>query len=335
MVGYKKFGSFYRCGRKMDSSLQKILGEGVYMLYLRDDRDVHFLGPMPPWAQDGVMAAVPYVDNKKMHLIGRAYTQSADQSVYRSCIFHADAEDPYSFLMRPDPLLAPGDGGEEGTLACEDPTIVRSSSEDYLLYSRVRGKPFGMEVHVSLELLSLRNRTRQVVLEPTEQRWWKRPIDMCKEAEVLLQPHEKFDPLFYEFADGQCSRIAVARSNFCGRRRFSTARESRLWLEPRPGKWDSDHVSTGPIVDFGNKKLMFYNGCSNKRWSIGEVVFYPSTLEIDYRSEEPLIVPPQEVGWQGQCIAFSSGAFVDPQGLVYLYYHVADKRIKCATGTFE
>ncbi len=317
------------------------------MLNIQEIRDVNFLDPVPTWSQDGVMAVSPYRDDAGFHLIGRGYTKDAAQPVYSSCIFRADGKNPFEFVIHPTPILMPGSAGHNDCLACEDPTRIPSSHcGDTFLYSQVRKRPSqematrgkcaeDLGVYVSLGYArELGNGCLELqkVLEPTEQRWWRSPIDMCKEGELMLQPEQEYDPLFYEFADSTSSRLAVAKAFFF--RRKSTVRDSELWLDTRPGKWDSDHVSTGPIVDFGTKKLMFYNGRDSQTWAIGEVVFNPLTLEVEYRSEEPLIIPPKEIGWANQFIAFSSGVLII-DGIVHLYHHIADKRVRCAVGTFK
>lgn len=78
---------------------------------------------------------------------------------------------------------------------------------------------------------------------------------------------------------------------------------------------------------------MFYNRRSSERvWPIGEILFDPGSLEIISRGDEPLITPTAEIGWQDQRIAFASGVVRDG-GALYLYYHEADRRVRCAVGT--
>ncbi len=295
------------------------------------------------------MGAVPFRKDGKWHLWGRGFTLDPSQPVTRSCIFQATGENLFEFGVDAAPLLVPGSAGDADRLACEDPTRIESPAYGSgLLYSQVRRIPSAtmvargksaedLAVFVSLGcIFPEKSPAIHTVLEPTEQHWWRSGLDMCKEAEVMIRKAEDHDVLFYEFADSESSRIAVAKVDFCGRNPnplSCRASDSRLWLDKRPGKWDSDHVSTGPIVDFGSKKLMFYNGRDSQTWAIGEVVFDPHTLEIEYRSEEPIILPPKEIGWADQYIAFSSGAeAVD--GKIYLYHHIADKRIRCAVGSF-
>lgn len=322
------------------------------MFNIRETHDVQFSGLIPEWARDGVMAAAPYVDNHGWHILLRAYTEEKDQPVYRSCICVGDG-DAFNFVIRSDAMLMPGSAGEADSLACEDPTRV--DSPEYgpgVLYSQVRRIPADemvrrgktadeLGVYVALgycTAMDSRNFAIRTVLEPTKQTWWRSPIDMCKEGEVIVRPKKDHDILFYEFADTAASRIAVAKVDLCGRGEHApacTAWDSQLWLDRRSGMWDCDHVSTGPIVDLSSgKKLMFYNGRNKDTFAIGEVVFDPDTLEIEYRSEQPLISPPQELGWQDQYIAFSSGAVV-VDGTVYIYYHIADRRICCAVGSFK
>ncbi len=302
--------------------------------------------------QDGVMAVSPYRDDFGLHVLGRGYTQNPSASVYLSCIFEADGEHPFEFAIRPDPIIIPGFAGPLDQLACEDPTrIAIPGHGPGFMYSQVRkmssadlktrGKTIGdLGVYVSLGCTfpaEGKDKIIRTIVEPTQQGWWQERIDMCKEGEVILRPTDPHsDILFYEFADSVASRIAVASVDMVGRNNrtpASPAWDSKLWMDIRPGMWDSDHVSTGPIVDFGNDKLMFYNGRNENTWCIGEAVFDPLTLEIKYRSDEPIVTPPPEVGWDNQFIAFSSGVLMYG-GAIHLYHHIADKRVRCTVGSF-
>ena len=318
---------------------------------ISDIRDVVFQEPLPDWAKDGVMSASPFKEGEQWRLVGRGFT--AAEPVTFSRLFLADGVNPFEFTIRPEPLLSPRPSGSIDELGVEDPTVIeRPHFGRSIFYSQVRRKPAeehpgsdALGVYVSLGFLfqmephadrwaAREYHNQHTILEPTEQQWWEHPLDMCKEGEILLRESEETDVLFYEFADGERSRIAAADTNLSTMGRVVTW-NSRLWLDRRPDMWDSDHVSTGPIVRLGDKCLMLYNGRSAKRiWSIGEVVFDQGTLAIEYRSEEPLIVPPKEIGWKNQYIAFSSGALVDGN-TIYLYHHIADRRIRCAVGTLK
>lgn len=319
-------------------------------------REVRFLDPVPAWSRDGQMAVVPYQDENGWHVIGRGYTKDPSLPVYRSSLFRANGLNPFEFTIQPEPFLSPASvKGYENEIACEDPTIIPNGLYPFsVLYSQVRkmsetereqfGRTSGdLAVYVSLGIVIKMYGGGHVVrtlVAPQNQDWWPRPIDMCKGGEVLLRPQGEHDILFYEFGDGEVSHVAVASTDLLECTTFPErayeAWDSRLWLDRRPDMWDSAHVSTGPIVPLRDGTyLMFYNGRGDiqgkKVWAIGEVVFDPKTLEITERSETPLITPPMdEIGYADQYIAFSSGALVE-EGRVYLYHHIADRRVRCAT----
>lgn len=309
-----------------------------------DDRPVTFEEPLPAWARDGQMAVVPAPAGTAYTIYGRAYTNEPGLPVYRSRIFRAMGRDPFHFVMStaPEVDLEPA----LGELACEDPTLVHRRVKGttdlvpQILYSSVMAKS-GADggVKVSLVAFNVRTKVRTVLLDPTQQTFWERPLDMIKEAEVLVRPREPSDLLFFEFSDGRYSRIGIAGIDLSSRWTSDHLLVDRptLWMNPRGPRirssplWDSHHVSTGPIVTIGHDRhLMFYNGCRNKSWSIGVAVFNGAG-RILHRASRPLIEPPDEIGWEGQKIAFASGAHMQQRsGLVELYYHVADKRIRCA-----
>lgn len=307
-------------------------------------RDVVFQEPLPLWAKDGVMAAAPLKSKKGYRMLFRGFTKA--EPVTFSRLGYASGTTPFELAIRQTPLLSPGSKGTVDELGVEDPTVARVPGGDTLvLFSQVRPKGeastregLGVFVSIGAAQLTRRGLTGKSTLhEPTQQGWWEQVIDMCKEAEILFRPkrYSDHDVLFYEFGDGRCSRIAAAKTDLQGRSTEKSVWDSRLWIHPRAGMWDNNHVSTGPIIAYKDKRLMFYNGRSSGRvWAIGEVLFDPQTLEILKRSEQPLIEPTEEIGWDNQRIAFSSGAFIEDD-TVYLYYHEADRRIRCAVGTLK
>jgi predicted GH43/DUF377 family glycosyl hydrolase len=110
----------------------------------------------------------------------------------------------------------------------------------------------------------------------------------------------------------------------------------RVLINPREEKWDSQHVSPGPIIKTsGGDLLMFYNsrGPKNKddntpTWAIGSVIIDVSSGRLLERSEQPIIRPPEEIGPDGQLIAFANSVLEKKQ---WLYYTAADKRMIVAS----
>lgn len=309
-----------------------------------EDREVAFVEPLPAWARDGQMAVVPTPGVYAHTVYGRAYTKESGLPVYRSRIFRAMGSDPFRFVMAAEPVVDPQ--RDLGELACEDPTLIHRKNVGaqkmtipYLLYSAVYPKkgPDATGVEVGLVAFNTVTLRRTVLLDPKEQAWWERSLDMCKEAEVLPRPDDTSDLLFFEFSDGARSRVGIAGIDLFCRWQSGPLRVDRpgLWMDVRTHSegsdtWDSDHVSTGPIVTVAeDRHVMFYNGCADKRWSIGTVLFN-SAGRILSRSAKPLIQPPDEIGWADQRIAFASGARLQSDGLLLLYYHVADRYVRCA-----
>lgn len=310
-------------------------------------RDVVF-NQVPAWAQGGVMAAVPWKDATGWHLLGQGFTTA--EPVTRSSLFLAHGNDPFTFAIDPTPLLVPGTEGSEDELGVEDPTIVPCPCcGRAILFSRVRRmraaeaarfrpptEPLGVIVSLGIVHHAFDGGTLRVRMFflPRSELWWEETIDTCKKGEMLLRDHpDAPDILFYEFADGRRSRIA-ARTFCVGEAGDFQWRGGRLWLHPIIGTWFDDHVSTGPILRVHDVGVMFFNGRSRNRvWAIGEVTFNPRTLEIKSFSQTPLITPPRETRPAGQRIAFASGLWMESDRTVYLYHHIADRRIRCAVGT--
>lgn len=183
---------------------------------ITDRQSVEFLGGVPPWAADGQMAASPWKDESGWHMVGRGFTNA--EPVPRSHLFLAHGQNPFTFTIDPKPLLSPGSPGSSDELAVEDPTIFSSSGFGRgMLFTCVRRMPpedygkFGkkatrLHVYASLWFTPVFDSTAltDTLLEPTTERWWERPVDMCKEGEVLLRQDERYDILFFEFGDGGC-----------------------------------------------------------------------------------------------------------------------------------
>lgn len=270
----------------------------------------------PAWARDGLMAASLLNNRGETWVIGRGYLRSGP--VDRSHLFVGKLDPMDNLKISGRPFLQ-----ASASLAVEDPTIASHPAwwqgSPTVLYSRVHRVQGETVSDIWISRLEDSN-VRKPLIVAQDLSWFSSRVSMVKEPEVLG------NKLFYEFCDGSTSRIAAADIKGPGE-----LSNHKLFLDVRPGYWDSEHVSAGPILPVvgSRRALMLYNGRSQNTWSIGIVVFNTRTLEILERSIKPLLRPGRRVGPGGQRIAFSSAARPTQNGWD-LYYHEADQEIKVA-----
>lgn len=224
-------------------------------------------------------------------------------------------------------------------LAVEDPTIVTVDGEKYVFYSAVEPKKNNEEgVLVSIGMVkgqtlkALNQNDRKIILTPEKVGGQlNRKVDMVKEPEFIRTKDGKW-LMIYEFGSDGVSRIGMAESKTL----TGDYQKHRVLINPREGSWDSQHVSPGPIITTSRGDLlMFYNGRGPKNaqdqtptWAIGSVIIDLSGGSLLERSEQPVIRPPEEIGPDGQLIAFANSVVEKKQ---MLYYTAADKRMIVAS----
>lgn len=265
------------------------------------------------------MSASIFHQGSSKLVIGRGYEHNPTSSVDKSFLFKARLVRANKFQLDKTPFIKLR-GAE---VEISDPSVVTNpkwnQGQPVVLYSV--GTPLGNNVTTDIALSPLESpASRTVLIDATKLNWWNKDIDKVKEPEVLG------DHFFYEFADGYHSRIAAAKISERGK-----VINHCLFLDLRHGSWDSDHVSTGPIIPLSSgRAVMVYNGCRDLVWSIGLLIFDTESLRIISRSHKPLITPSYQVGPHNQRISFASSAVVLTDK-IQLYYHEADKSIKVAT----
>lgn len=222
--------------------------------------------------------------------------------------------------------VKPGDSFDK--LAVEDPTIVKLNGEYFVFHSAVNPKDPGVEVAIQLvtgpNLKELGNKT--VVLSPKELKTVFGKVDMVKEPEFVFDGKKWL--MFYEYADGTKSRIAVAESNNLA----GPYQNHRLLIDGKYD-WDSQHTSPGPIIITPNKDIcMIYNGRGPKSaldqtptWAIGYAIIDGKTGAVLERSDSPFLRPPEEIGPGNQLIVFANSLASKPYKQT-LYCTVADIR---------
>ncbi len=133
--------------------------------------------------------------------------------------------------------------------------------------------------------------------------------------------------LFFEYAVAGASRIGIASAPAVD----GPWTVLHSFFDPRPQRWDSWHLSTGPVLTTDLRRpVMFYNGATRQaNWRIGWVVFDENYTRIIARCDEPMIAPPpREIG--DTDIAFAASA-IEENDVIHLYYSIADKDMLRAT----
>jgi predicted GH43/DUF377 family glycosyl hydrolase len=226
--------------------------------------------------------------------------------------------DGLSFHADTKPILAPDiDGLDCG--GCEDPTLVRVDDGCLVYYTGLRADRTAQLLYATApDIHSLEKRgvahastmadhnTKEATIEHYGGRWL----------------------LLFEYSREGRSRIARAIA-------VGPAGPWRDEIDPfhaRADKWDSWHLSTGPLlIDEPNAPLMFYNGANVEGdWAIGWVRLSQSFSGIVERCEHPLISPPTEPGPNGRRIAFAS-SLVALDDAIWLFFTENDRTLSRAT----
>lgn len=240
--------------------------------------------------------------------------------------------------------LRPGERPDSwDRLAVEDPTVVVTQMDGmnkyHVFHTAVRPVPGGVETAIQLATGPSLDKIgdKKLILTPQDVKAELGRVDMVKEPEFFMAKDGRWF-MIYEFADGEKSRIAMARS--VGGNVEGPYREHRLLFDIREGKWDSQHVSPGPIFATSRGDIfMFYNGRGPKNpedqtptWAIGCAIIDSARGGVLLRSDKPLITPPGEIGPNNQLIAFAN-SLVKEEGRTTqsLYYTIADRRSAVAT----
>ncbi|MBV8371193.1 MAG: hypothetical protein JO036_19935 [Candidatus Eremiobacteraeota bacterium] len=226
-----------------------------------------------------------------------------------SAIFHGTGDGRH-FRMNATPVIAPSVPQDAG--GCEDPTVCVDDEALYVFYSG-----WSNEAGRSTLLLAA-GRT----VEELEKRGAVLPADGAhenpKEATLVRRPDGRW-VLFFEFSRDGHSLIGTA----LGDRLSGPWQYAREPLPLRAHRFDSWHLSTGPVVTIGGAPTMFYNGADQRGyWCIGWAAFDEDYARVVDRCEEPLISAPQPPGDFRHTVFASSG--VTAKRGIDLYYTAFD-----------
>jgi predicted GH43/DUF377 family glycosyl hydrolase len=281
---------------------------------------------------DGLLAGhdlmSPYVwqeknadgEKRRTHLLVRVLKNPLESGDPTGVIYAGTSEDGLFFTVKEKPAIVPGpDTVDAGGV--EDPTVVLDEAGTLLVFFTgvdTRRKQGSLLVAKGKDLTSLRK--EEVLLKAPEGE------GNIKEATVAQGADGRWR-LFYEYAKDHASRIGLALAD----------RLEGPWdavADPftvRPGRWDTWHLSTGPIVACkGESPVMFYNGATlDARWRIGWIAFDENYARIIDRCIEPMLVPPPPTQRAGTDIAFAASCLDDGEA-ISLYYSLEDRVLRRA-----
>lgn len=262
----------------------------------------------------------PAVTTKHDMLYRRVLERSGEasqQSEYedRSVIALATSDDGLRFRQQKEPALQPG--APHALLGVEDPTIVGNDGDYIVFYTGWSGWRTGIATLLWARGPSLDALIPQgVAIRPTP------PTSFVKEAEYragllwvevdTLDKHER-------------SRIALCHATSTSP--LGPWSPPALIAEPRPHRWDSINVSTGPLLENAGRLYMLYNGMIKTQdpdfvhaARVGLMELDALTGAVLGRCTTPVLEPPP-----GATIAFAASLAND-----ILYYTVDDREIWAA-----
>ncbi|MDB5439228.1 MAG: glycosidase [Caulobacteraceae bacterium] len=232
-------------------------------------------------------------------------------------IWLGESRDGLHFAMQERPALSPGPGPLD-IGGCEDPTVVKWGGQYIVYYTGVaQDRAHGQMLYavgpapdqlekmgVALASSKTAGNTKEATITRTRKDRWR---------------------LFYEYAANDASLIGLA----LGEGVAGPWEEQPHPFGPRSDRWDSWHLSTGPL--WTSKKdmpVMFYNGATkDARWRIGWAAFNSDCTALVDRCIEPLIIPPPPEERTGTDIAFAASVVDRPRGNCWLYYSLGDKAL--------
>lgn len=272
----------------------------------------------------------PYVWQSEDAVYGimvRGVPKGRDYSSDTGKIWYGEGSDGLTFAMRDEPILAPDAQGLDAG-GCEDPTLVIHDGRwsiyytgvdaghacGQMLYAEGNGPNDLVKLGIALASSKTAGNTKEATVNRSKDGGWR---------------------LFYEYARDDASLIGLA----IGAGVAGPWHEQPQPFAPRPGGWDSWHLSPGPMLTHDRDyPVMFYNGATHDaQWRIGWVVFDCDYSRIVARCEQPLITPPiaspgaVDIAFAASCLvpgaalagqATKAASVLNP--VFWLYYSVED-----------
>ena len=288
---------------------------------VRDDRELIVSETQP---LRSLFQLSPFVWRKDhgYQIVIRAVPDDPDPAKKISSIYHGRSTDGLSFAMDDVPCIAPGPEADD-LGGCEDPTVAVDGDSLYIYYT-------GLTRDFSTGRLLLATgrdpdmlEKRGIAIDSSDRRANPKEATIARRGDGCWT-------LFFEYAASDRSRIGVATAE-------QVTGPWNVSGDPfvsREGAWDCWHLSPGPIVPFGDRALMFYNGATEEPvWRVGWVLFDKDYSRVVERCESPIFsLPAPQPGYTD--IAFAASALTIGDEL-WLYYSVADRQMRRAILTTD
>lgn len=304
------------------------------------DRIVH-------WEAEHVFNPGAVVRNGKVYLIYRAEDNYGEGiGKHTSRLGLAESEDGIHFTRMQDPILFPDNDNQslyEFPGGCEDPRIVETEEGLYVMtYTQWNRQVAVLAIATSHDLIHWKK--QGYAFEGNfGKRWSKAGSIVCRqEGDRLIAT--KIQGKYWMYWGEGIIHAATSDDLISWTPVMDRDRRPIAILEPRPGKFDSILVESGPPAILKKEGIvLIYNGKNSieqgdphifpRAYSAGQVLLDPNDpTRVISRSEECFLTPERPYEMKGQYL----GGTVFVQGLVpfkgkwFLYYGTADSAIGVA-----
>ncbi len=230
--------------------------------------------------------------------------------------FGRASSDGLRFRMDDAPALAPGPGPD--CRGCEDPTVVPTADGLVVYYTGVNEAGEG-DLCYALGSNARALSKRGVALSSSKSERNTKEATVAHAGDTWR--------LLYEYSHAGHSLISLTD----GRGPAGPWNERADPFSPRPERWDSWHLSTGPLLrDDPGSPVMFYNGADRgAEWGIGWVALTSDLTRVIERCDQALIMPPAHASGSRD-INFAA-SLVERDGAIWLYYSRNDREPRRAT----
>jgi predicted GH43/DUF377 family glycosyl hydrolase len=298
------------------------------------------------WESDHVFNPGAVVRNGKVYLIYRAEDDyGQDVGYHTSRLGLAESHDGIHFKRMSSPILFPDHDDQkqaEFPGGCEDPRIVETEEGTYVMtYTQWNQDIALLAIATSADLLHWKKHG-YAFQKKMEKRWCKSGSIVCQRQGDRLVAAKIKGKYWMYWGEGNVN-VAVSDDLINWEPLHSINYELVSILKPRPNKFDSALVESGPPAILTDKGIVFlYNGKNASEngdptipkgaYSAGQALFDSNDpTHLIARSEKCFLTPEKTYEREGQY----QGGTVFIQGLVHfnaqwiLYYGTADSARLC------
>lgn len=240
----------------------------------------------------------------------------------------ARSADGYHFKVEPEPVLAPSDEEPFATYEChgvEDPRITPLDGAYYVTYTAAG------------------DCGPRIALARTE------GFRSFERVAIISEPGNKDCVLFPRKIGGDYVRLDRPYGHGVGNIWISYSKDLATWgrakvlMRVRPGYWDNDRIGASAVpIETPKGWLEIYHGVkmtsSGPIYRLGSVMLdLEDPSRVLGRADIPILSPREDYERIGDIpnVVFSSGAIVEPDGWVKVYYGAADTCICVATARLD